>query len=130
MTLRLIVPYDKYMLKVDVIRHSDVISHLHQVLKIFAKKNPEYSKFYIGITSDLNKRLSSHQANKPSFKLMCPIYREPHNLVGNAFDRLEREAIMNFRGGIKHSGTGEVALECDNDLDGARPKNWLYILVG
>ncbi|KVT87490.1 hypothetical protein WL30_29640 [Burkholderia ubonensis] len=129
MALQLIKPHDKYLLKVGVIHHGAVIGHLHQVLKTFAAK-PEYSKFYIGITSDLNKRLSSHQAKKPFFKLMCPIYEEPHNLVGNAFDRLEREAITNFRAGIKHPETGELALKCDNGPDGALPKNWLYILVG
>ncbi len=129
MALQLVSPEDKYMLKTGVINHEAVIGHLKQVLHSFAMK-PEYSKFYIGITSDLNTRLASHRANKPDFKLMCPIYLEAHNLVGNAFDRLERKAIEAFRSGITHPDTRETLLECRNGPGGALPKNWLYILVG
>lgn len=101
MALQLVSPEDKYMLKTGVINHEDVIGHLRQVLNAFAAK-PEYSKFYIGITSDLYTRLAKHRATKPDFKLMAPIYLEAHNLVGNAFDRLERKAIETFRTGITH----------------------------
>ncbi|PCE33112.1 hypothetical protein [Burkholderia ubonensis] len=129
MALQLIAPYEKYLLNVGVINHASVIGHLRQVLNVFAAK-PEYSKFYIGITGDVKSRLASHQAHKPSFSLMCPIYEEAGNLVENAFDRLEREAIRNFRGGITHPETGKLLLQCSNGPGGARPKNTLYILVG
>ncbi len=129
MTLQLIAPQDKYMLKAGVISHDAVIGHSHQVLKSFAAK-PEYSKFYIGITSNLNTRLASHRANKPDFKWMCPIYEEAGNLVENAFDRLERKAIMKFNGGIKDPQNGQMLLQCSNGPGGALPKNLLYILVG
>ncbi|KVK90767.1 GIY-YIG nuclease family protein [Burkholderia cepacia] len=129
MALQLVSPEDKYMLKTGVINHEDVIGHLRQVLNAFAAK-PEYSKFYIGITSDLYTRLAKHRATKPDFKLMAPIYLEAHNLVGNAFDRLERKAIETFRTGIMHPQSGERLLACSNGPGGALPKNWLYILVG
>ncbi|KWI43332.1 hypothetical protein [Burkholderia stagnalis] len=128
MTLQLIAPQDKYMLKAGVISHDAVIGHLHQVLKSFAAKQ-EYSKFYIGITSNLNTRLASHRANKPDFKWMCPIYEEAGNLVENAFDRLERKAVMKFNAGIKDQ-SGQLLLQCSNGPGGALPKNLLYILVG
>ena len=129
MALQLVSPEDKYMLKTGVINHEDVIGHLRQVLNAFAAK-PEYSKFYIGITSDLYTRLAKHRATKPDFKLMAPIYLEAHNLVGNAFDRLERKAIETFRTGITHPQSGERLLACSNGPGGALPKNWLYILGG
>ncbi|KER65968.1 hypothetical protein HR51_40600 [Burkholderia cepacia] len=129
MALQLVSPENKYMLKVGVINHEAVIGHLAQVLNAFAAK-PEYSKFYIGITSDLYTRLAKHRATKPDFKLMCPIYLEAHIQVENAFDRLERKAIDTFRNGIMHPGSGERLLACSNGPGGALPKNWLYILVG
>jgi hypothetical protein len=128
MVLQFISPQNKYLLRAGVIHHGAVIGHLREVLNSFAAK-PEYSKFYIGITNDLNRRLSQHQRTKPSFKWMCPIYEEEPNLVGNAFDRLEREAITQFSGGVKNRQTGRV-LKCDNGPAGALPKTYLYILVG
>lgn len=128
MALQLIAPQDKYLLKAGVISHDAVVGHLREVLNSFAAK-PEYSKFYIGITSDLNARLASHRTNKPDFKWMCPIYQEAGNLVENAFDRLERKAIMKFNGGIKDQ-SGQLLLQCSNGPGGALPKNLLYILVG
>lgn len=136
MVLRLITHQEKLMLDRDVVHrgamgvmhHSAVIGHLRQVLTYFAVKG--FSKFYIGITNDLNARLSQHQLNKPEFKLMCPIYGEEANLVENAFDRLEQEAIKQFIGGVAHPETGRLVLRCCNGQRGALPKTWLYILVG
>lgn len=135
MVLRLITPQERLTLDrhvvhrgaAGVMHHGAVIAHLRQVLTYFAVKG--YGKFYIGITNDLNVRLSQHQRNKPEFELMCPIYGEEPNLVENAFDRLEREAIKQFFAGIKIPNTDKV-MRCCNGPRGALPKTWLYILVG
>ena len=66
-----------------------------------------------------------------AFDKMIPIYGEAANLVENAFDRLEREAIKQFRGGIPVLGSpSKRVMKCCNEPDGALPKTWLYILVG
>jgi hypothetical protein len=129
MPLQLISPPDRFMLKRSVDARPVILGHLHSVLKSFAMK-PEYSKFYIGITRDLDARLADHQGKKPDFKLMVPIYEEPANIVDSAFDVLEHEAIKTFRDGIIHPDTRKTLLRCTNGPGGARPKTLLYILVG
>ena len=129
MPLQLIQPREKYMLTRGVVDRAAVIGHLDLVLKAFANK-PEYNKFYIGITNDVETRLRDHQGRKPDFKLMVPIYEEQAILMEGSFDRLEREAITAFRQGIKHPDTRKMLLRCDNGPGGAPPKTTLYILVG
>ncbi|KVN38549.1 hypothetical protein WJ63_00700 [Burkholderia pyrrocinia] len=134
MVLQFITLEEKFKLNRDVVHlgtegsvHPGVVmEHLHQVLTYFAVKG--YGKFYIGMTNDLDDRLREHQRKKPEFKLMCPIYTERSNIVENAFDRLEQEAIQRFRGGIRNPDTGRV-MTCENGPGGASPKTWLYILV-
>jgi len=129
MPLQLIQPREKYMLTRGVVDRAAVIGHLDLVLKAFANK-PEYNKFYIGITNDVETRLQDHQRRKPDFKLMVPIYEEQAVLVENSFDRLEREAIERFRVGVMHPETRRILLRCDNGPGGAPPKTTLYVLVG
>ena len=129
MTLQLIQPPDRYMMKNDVIDRRAVIGHLRSVLKAFASK-PEYTRFYIGITGDLEARLLKHRRYKPQFTMMVPIYEEQAILVENSFDGLEKDAIREFRDGIKHPVTNDVLLRCENGPGGAPPKASLYLLVG
>jgi hypothetical protein len=129
MALQLIQPRDKFMLGTHVVDRNAVLGHLRSVLSSFASK-PEYSRFYIGITNDVETRLSDHRIHKPDFKLMVPVYEEEAILVENAFDVLEREAIRTFSGGIKHPVTNAMLLRCENGPGGARPKRILYVLVG
>ena len=126
---QLIQPRDKYLLDRGTDSHDAIIGHLRLVLKAFANK-PEYTKFYIGITNDLDVRLLDHQRRKPDFKLMVPIYEEQAILFESSFDRLEREAISALRTGIVHPETRELLLRCENGPGGAPPKTTLYILVG
>ena len=127
MPLQIIEPRDKYMMPKHTITHEAVLGHLEMVLKAFAK--PDYGKFYIGITGDLDARFAQHQRKRPDFKLMIPIYEEQKILVDNTFDFLEQRAISKFRTGIKHPD-GRMLLKCDNGQEGSEPKVTLYILVG
>ena len=129
MSLQLIQPTGTYMLDRSVVDRRAVMGHLHSVLKVYAMK-PGFSRFYIGITSDVEARLRDHQVKKPEFKLMIPIYQEERMLLSDSFDQMERDMIQAFRGGIKHPDTGRILLTCDNGPGGARPKSVLYVLVG
>ena len=129
MALQHIQPHDQYMLKRDVIDRRAVLGHLRSVLNAFASK-PEYSKFYVGITGDVEARLLKHQRHRPDFRLLVPIYEEEEILHEDSFDGLERTAIREFREGIRHPVTRDVLLRCDNGPGGALPKRTLYILVG
>jgi predicted GIY-YIG superfamily endonuclease len=126
---QLIQPSGKYMLKHSAVDRRAVIDQVHSVLKVYAMK-PEFSRFYIGITSNLETRLRDHQANKPEYKLMIPIYEEERMLLSDSFDQLERDAIARFRQGIRHPDTGQMLLSCWNGPGGARPKSVLYVMVG
>lgn len=129
MSLEMIQPRDKFLLKQGVIARLPVISHLRTVLNSFANK-PEFTRFYIGITSDLDRRLAEHRGNDRQFKWMCPIYEEPESHMDeNSFDLLEREALMAFKGGIVHPETRKM-LTFENLREGSPPKRCLYILVG
>ncbi|HTE43731.1 MAG TPA: hypothetical protein VK636_00695 [Gemmatimonadaceae bacterium] len=129
MPLSFINPLDQYMLKRSVVDRAAVLGHLRLVLKAFAMK-PAFSKFYIGITNHLETRLQDHRIRKPDFQLMVPIYEDNGLFVEDSFDRLERDAIAEFRAGIMHPETRKMMLRCDNGPGGARPKTVLYILVG
>lgn len=126
---QLIQPTGKYMLGHSAVDRRAVIDQVRSVLKVYAMK-PEFSRFYIGITSDVETRLRDHQAKKPEYKLMIPIYEEERMLLSDSFDQLERDAINTFRSGIRHPDTGRTMLTCGNGPGGARPKSVLYVLVG
>ena len=126
---QMIVPRDKYLLSRGVVDREAVLGHLRMVLNAFANK-PENSRFYIGITNDLETRLQGHQARKPEFRVMVPIYEEQEILFESSFDRLERDAINTFRAGVVHPESRKVLLRCENGPGGATPKTTLYILVG
>ncbi len=120
---------ERYRLTAGVINHEAVLSHLESVLKAFATK-PEYSEFYIGITGNLERRRREHQSEKPTYKLMCPIYSEQSIVLADSFHNLESAAINRFSQGIRHPETGQVLLRCENSARGSQAKNWLYLLVG
>jgi predicted GIY-YIG superfamily endonuclease len=119
----------EYLLDRHIIEHKHVIAHMKSVLNVFASK-PEYKRFYIGITSDIESRRLDHQRNKPEFSLMCSIYTDEQNIVANSFHNLELEAITALRGGILHPDTRLLLLKCENGPGGSMAKNWIYILVG
>lgn len=119
----------EYQLDIGLINHSSIIAHMKSVLNTFASK-PQYSKFYIGITSDIENRKLGHQRNKPGYTLMCAIYKDEQNIVSDSFHNLERDAINVMRAGIRHPDSNQLLLRCDNGPGGSLAKNWLYILVG
>lgn len=118
-----------YQLKTGVIDHRSVIAHLKDVLNSFASK-PNFSKFYIGITSDLEVRRAEHERKKPGFRQMCLIYEEDAPVVASSFHNLEKEAISAYRQGIRHPDSKQVLLSCENGPAGSSAKNFFYILVG
>ena len=131
MTLELVNPRDKFKLKQGFMSNEVVLGHLELVLKSFASK-PEYSRFYIGITNDLDRRLADHRGdpNKKDFRLMCPIVEEESpEALGSAFDGLELAAIARFNPGVMNTETRKL-LRCTNGKQGVTPKCVLYILVG
>lgn len=118
-----------YELDVSVLNNEAVIAHLRGILNTFVNKL-EYSRYYIGITSDLESRRLSHERNKPQFKLMCPIYGDPNPKSDMAFHSLERDAINNLRSGIANPSDPSRKMSCENGPGGSLPKNWLYVLIG
>lgn len=126
---QLIQPTGKYLLAHSAVDRRAVIDQVRSVLAVYAMK-PEFSRFYIGITSDVDSRLRDHQLRKPEYKLMIPIYEEEHMLLSDSFDQLERDAIATFREGVRHPDTGQMLLSCGNGPGGARPKSVLYVMVG
>ena len=119
----------KHQLKVGVLDKKAVIAHLRGVLNTYVN-NPAYSRFYIGITSDLETRRASHATKKPMFRLMCPIYEESNPKADMAFHSLEAEAINALRAGIVNPSDPSKAMRCENGPGGSRPKSWLYVLLG
>ena len=132
MALQLISPLNKY-----VLRHAPpdaVMGHIRDVLKVYLMK-PEFSKFYVGITRDVNRRLQEHQRTKPEYKLMIPVYDEMGVHPPDTFDRLEQLAIKTF--GPEHGTefTHPLAppgrkLVFDNRRENAPPQDTLYLLLG
>jgi len=131
MALTLIDPsQNRWLYKRSAVDRKQLMEHLRLVLTGFANRG-EYTKFYIGMTGNLDDRLAGHRRKRPEFKLMIPIYTEPVTyLEVESFDHLERMAIDTFKAGIVHPDTKKVLMKCDNGPDGAAPKNYLYILVG
>jgi hypothetical protein len=112
-TLELVNPRDKFKLKQGFVSNEVVLGHLEWVLKSFAAK-PEYSRFYIGITNELERRLADHRgdATKKDFRLMCPIVEEESpQALGGAFDGLELAAIARFNPGVMNIETNKL-LKC------------------
>ena len=131
MTLELVSPRDKFKLKQGFVSNEVVLGHLDLVLKSFAAK-AEYSRFYIGITNDLDRRLADHRGDstKKDFRLMCPIVEEESpQALGSAFDGLELAAIARFNPGVMNTETKKL-LKCMNGKQGVTPKCVLYVLVG
>lgn len=119
----------KHKMTVGVLDNNAVISHLRSVLNTYVN-NPAYSKFYIGITSNLEDRLAEHKRTKPQFKLMCPIYEESNPKSDMAFHRLEKDAINQLRSGIVNPSNPGNKMLCENGPGGSLPKNVLYVLIG
>ena len=122
------IVYD-YELDVSVLNNEAVIAHLRSILNTFVNK-PEYSRYYIGITSNLESRRTSHERKKPQFKLMCPIYGDSNPKADMAFHSLERDAINSLRSGIVNPSDPSRKMSCENGPGGSPPKNWLYVLIG
>ena len=119
----------KHKMTFNVLNNKAVISHLRGVLNTYVN-NPAYSRFYIGITSDLETRQASHARNKPQFKIMYPIYEESNPKSDMAFHSLERDAINELRQGIVNPSDPSKKMNCENGPGGSLPKNWLYVLIG
>lgn len=131
MALTLIDPQrNRWFYNRGAIDRRQVIEHLRLVLTGFAHRG-EYTKFYIGMTGNLDARLDGHRKKRPDFKLMIPIYAEPKAYMEvESFDHLEKLAIDTFKAGIVNPDTKQLLMKCDNASGGAAPKNYLYILVG
>lgn len=116
-----------FRIPVGTVDPEAVLSHLKDVLNSFAAK-PDCTKFYIGITNNLKRRLTEHRRTRPEFTLMCAIYKEEESHLTDRFHNLESAAIARFRGGVRNKSTGR-SLRCDNSPGGQQPHNWLYLLV-
>ena len=60
MSVQLIDPRDKHVMKHTALPEA-VIGHMRDVLKVYLMK-PEFTKFYVGITQDVNRLLSVQRA--------------------------------------------------------------------
>ena len=133
MPLQLIDPRDKYVM-IHTTWPDAVMSHIRDVLKVYLMK-PEFTKFYIGITQDVNRRLQQHQRAKLEYKLMIPVYDETGVHPMDSFDQLEQLAIMTFGPayGTEFSHPNAPAgrkLIFDNRRENSPPQNTLYLLLG
>ncbi len=118
-----------HQMAVDVLEKQAIIGHLRGVLNTYVN-NPAYSRFYIGITSNLQTRRAEHAREKPQFKKMCPIYEESSPRADMAFHALERDAINALRQGIFNPSNPNKKMVCENLPTGSLPKNCLYVLIG
>ena len=133
MAIEIINPRDKYMMKHTVLPDA-VMGHIRDVLKVFLMK-PDFSKFYVGITQDLERRLKEHQKHKPEYRLMIPVYDEIGVHPPETFDRLEQLAIKTFgpaQGTVFTHPNAPAGrkLTFDNRRENAVPQNTLYLLLG
>lgn len=119
----------KHEFQRSVLVNEAIIGHVRDVLNTYVNK-PGFSRFYIGITSDLETRRIEHERKKPVFKLMCPIYGESNPKSDIAFHALERDVINALRGGISNPDDPSRSMVCDNGAGGSMPKSWLYVLIG
>jgi hypothetical protein len=146
MTLQLIDRPEYFLLKAYAVTPDQVYARIPEVLQKVAQKYPHvaFSKFYIGITGDLQSRLEQHRKAAKGFLYMIPIYEEDEmpasGRAETSFDQLEHEAIGRFKG-TTHTVTitgGDAkaprpvqrALTCTNAVHGGMPKRVLYVLVG
>ena len=123
---------EAHMLSPRVFLDQAVFDHLRHVAIGYYNRE-KCTQFYIGITNNLERRRKEHEAKKPQFKWMCPIYEEPaaHMSLNGNFDSLELNAIKKFRGGIANPHLGnKIVMTCANDMPGLEPKKILYLLVG
>ena len=81
MPIQLIDPRDKYLLR-HTAQPEAVMGQIRDVLNVYLMK-PGYTKFYVGITRDVGRRLQQHQQKKPEYQLMIPIYDETGVLLEN-----------------------------------------------
>lgn len=133
MPLQLIEPRERYMMHSMVIPEA-VMSHLRTVLMKYLA-DPAYSKFYVGITQDVDRRLDEHRRTKPEYKLMIPICQDKAVRHAERFDQLEQLAIQTFGPGNGTAFTHPNAppgrkLLFDNRRENSQPQNILYLLVG
>lgn len=143
--MQLIDPRDKFLPKRSVLTVPDAISHVRSVLHHFAPKDKvagdtmirdkkTYTRFYIGITNDIDARFDQHCRSRKVFELMVPVLQEPwDHIVPGSFDEFERALISHFSGGIHHPNRPAPAkplMQCCNDRGGSKPKGYLYILLG
>lgn len=119
---------EAFMLKNSALAHDQVLDHLRDILKRFLVQT-DATRFYIGMTGDLEQRRQQHERNKPEFTLMCVIHGEdPHMASGINLDDLEAQAIARFRSGMTNPSNGKM-LRCTNTQSGAPQKQWLYLLL-
>jgi len=117
-----------FALKDSALGHDRVLDHLRDILKKFLVQT-DATKYYIGMTSDLEARRRQHEGSKPDFTLMCVIHGEdPQMSADLRLDDLEAMAIAKFRSGILNPTTGRM-LRCVNSVSGSAPKQWLYVLL-
>ena len=118
-----------YRLPKPTILQEAVFDHLRFVLRHFAASG-DCSKFYIGITNDLERRRKEHEGNpnRAEFTLMCAIHSEEGSHLDDSFLNLEKQAIDTFRQGVVVPKTNQ-RLVCANGPGGSSAKNWLYVLV-
>jgi hypothetical protein len=133
MALQLIDPRDKYVMAHTALPEA-VIGHIRDVLKVYLMK-PEYTKFYVGITQDVSRRLQQHQRTKREYKLMIPVYEETGVHPPDSFDQLEQLAIRTFGPAHGTEFTHPLAppgrkLIFDNRRENSPPQNTLYLLIG
>ncbi|HEY0779418.1 MAG TPA: hypothetical protein VGD56_15735 [Gemmatirosa sp.] len=133
MSLQLIQPREKYLLPHTTFRDA-ILERVRLVLRKYLGE-PGYSKFYVGITHDVNRRLQEHQRTKPEYRWMIPIYEEVGVPHPDGFDQLEQLAIRTF--GPKH-GTAFThpnappgrTLIFDNRRENSPPQTTFYVLIG
>jgi hypothetical protein len=117
-----------FALKDSALSHERVLDHLNDILKKFLVQT-DATKYYIGMTNDIETRRAQHEKKKPEFTLMCVIHGEDPAMASDLkLDDLEALAINRFRSGITNPTTGR-RLTCANTVSGMAPKLWLYVLL-
>lgn len=117
-----------FALKDSALGHNQILDHLRDILTKFLVQT-DATRYYIGMTSDIEARRRQHETSKPDFTLMCVIHGEdPHMAADLKIDDLEAQAISRFRSGIHNPATGR-RLRCANSVSGTAPKQWLYVLL-
>ncbi len=133
MPLQLISPRDKYMMA-HTAHPEAIMGHIRDVLNVFLMK-PDFTKFYVGITQNENRRLEQHRRKKMEYQLMIPIYDETGVHPPDSFDQLEQLAIRTFgpaQGTVFSNPKAPAGrkLIFDNRRENSPPQNTLYLLLG